>query len=262
MADTSEPDTPFSSAAATDIGRVRSENEDSFVARPDVGLWSVADGMGGHLAGAYASACVTGALAKIGAERDVEALARSCRARLIEANAAIYEFSRTKAGGVVGTTVAALLAVDQRFACVWCGDSRVYRVRGEGIEQLTRDHTEVQEFIDSGALTREEAATWPSRNALTRAIGVARMPQTESIFGDLLPDDAFVICSDGLTLHVNDAEIFAAVRKRTARAGCEHLLELALSRGGKDNVTVIVVQFRPDATRRMHDTRPGETGQT
>ncbi|MCI4678284.1 protein phosphatase 2C domain-containing protein [Rhodoblastus acidophilus] len=249
MPDRSEWDTPFSSAAATHVGLVRERNEDSMIALPEVGLWAVADGMGGHQAGAYASACVTDALAKIEPAPDVEALARAGRERIVEANAQIFAFSRKVAGGVAGATVAALFAADRRVACLWCGDSRIYRVRDGAIEQLTHDHTELQEYIDRGALAREEADHWPNRNVLTRAIGVAETPQLDAAFGDLRPDDTFVVCSDGLTIHVSDAEIQSALRGRAARAGCDHLVELALSRGGKDNVSVIVVQFKPDATR-------------
>lgn len=251
MPEQSEWDTPFSSAAATHVGLVREKNEDSMIALPEVGLWAIADGMGGHQAGAFASACVTEALATLaafGPATDVEALARAGQDRIVEANKKIFDFSRA-IGGVAGATVAALFATDRRIACLWCGDSRIYRLRNGAMEQLTHDHTELQEYIDRGALSPEEAEHWPNRNVLTRAIGVAEAPQLDSLLGDLRPDDVFVVCSDGLTIHVGDAEIQSVLRGRAARAGCDQLVELALSRGGKDNVSVIVVQFKPDATR-------------
>ena len=260
MPERNRSDSPFSSAAATHVGLVRERNEDSMIVLPEIGMWAVADGMGGHQAGAYASQCVTAALAKLEQAHDVEILARAGEARIVEANAKIFDFSRTVAGGVVGATVAALFADDRRIACLWCGDSRIYRLRDGVIEQLTHDHTELQEFIDGGALSREEAENWPGRNVLTRAIGVAETPQLDFVFSDLRANDAFVVCSDGLTTHVGDAEIQSALRGRAARAGCDHLLELALSRGGKDNVSVIVVQFKPDATIPAPGRRAEKTG--
>lgn len=241
----------FQTGHATHVGHVRSENEDSYLARPDIGVWAVADGMGGHEAGAFASAVVVETLSTLQPARDVETLTHSCLERIDQANAVILDHSRETQSGTIGTTVAALLAVGRRFACVWCGDSRIYRIRDDRIDLLTRDHTQLQEFIDSGVLTPEEATNWPNRNVLTRAVGVMDDPMADSIVGEMKLDDIFVVCSDGLTGHVSEDEIRDAVGRRSAGGGCAMLIDLALSRGGKDNVTVVIVHFKPEITRNM-----------
>ena len=249
--DTGGLDTPFESGAVSHVGLVRTNNEDGVLARPAIGLWAVADGMGGHDAGEFASGAVIAALAALTHEQAHVDLVQACHDAIGQANAAIRRFSDQNGGTTVGTTAAILVAREDRIACLWCGDSRVYRIRRGAISQLSRDHTEVQDYIDRGLLTVEESHSWPGRNVLTRAIGVLDEPELEAYHDDLVGDDAFVICSDGLTGHVDDDEILKIAGRRPAASGCQELIDLALSRGGKDNVTVIVVQYRPDATRRM-----------
>lgn len=245
------PQASFLTGQQTHVGHVRAQNEDSLLARPEIGLWAVADGMGGHESGAYASATAMRALEAVAPDEDVEQLLWQCSDRVMAANVEIMDFSDRNGGGTVGTTVAVLVCAAGRFACLWCGDSRIYRIRHGAIEQVSRDHTEVQELVDHGVITREEARTWPGRNVLTRAIGVLDDPRPDVARGELHPNDLFVLCSDGLTGHVEDKEILAIAGRRTPESGCAELIDLALSRGGKDNVTVVVVQYRPDATRRM-----------
>jgi protein phosphatase len=240
----------FQTGGATHPGHVRTINEDDFVMRPEIGLWAVADGMGGHEAGAFASNAVARALADVAPPTNAAALIESCDEKLAQANEEIKSFARRNGAAIVGTTVAVLLVFGQHYACVWCGDSRVYLIRRGVLYQLSRDHTELQDFLDQGVLTPVEAKTWPSRNVLTRAVGVFDAPETEMGEGELESDDVFVICSDGLTTHVDDDEISKISCRRPPENGCKELIDLALSRGGKDNVTVIIVQYRPDRTRR------------
>ena len=144
----------------------------------------------------------------------------------------------------IGSTVAALLAIDGRFACLWSGDSRVYLVRNGSITQVSRDHTEVQELLDKGLITTEEAVAWPRKNVITRAVGVSDQIAMDFQHGEALPGDVFVLNSDGLTAHVSDAEIRAAVVAEPPQAACETLLKTVLARGGTDNVTILIVAIK------------------
>jgi protein phosphatase len=250
MSESSEFAAAFQTGGATHQGHVRQNNEDGFVVAPDSGLWAVSDGMGGHEAGAFASAAIVEALYGVAPATSAAALLADCDEKLEQANRRIYEFSRDRGGATVGATVAILLAFGGSYACLWCGDSRVYLIRDGAIRQLSCDHTEVQELVDRGVLTPEEAKNWPNRNILTRAIGVGETPETDMNEGSLQSGDVFVICSDGLTGHVNDEEILKIAARRPAESGCQDLIELALSRGGKDNVTAVIVHYRPESTRR------------
>jgi protein phosphatase len=232
----------FEAAAASDVGRVRKDNEDSFLVRTDRGLWAVADGMGGHSGGKLASSIVVESLARMPAPRNVGDLVSGCAALLGEANDRIYTQAQAN-GGTIGTTVAILAAQEGRFACIWSGDSRVYLVRDGRIRQISRDHTEAQELVAQGVLTAEEARRWPRRNVITRAIGVGDDPELELERGDLQGNDAFVLCSDGLTNHVEDGEILAAVAAHAPELASRALIDMTLARGATDNVTVIVVRY-------------------
>jgi serine/threonine protein phosphatase PrpC len=234
----------FDTGAATHAGRVRVRNEDSFIVRPDAGVWAVADGMGGHEAGDLASRTVVEALQLIERQPSPSALLSECEDRLALANAHLNRIGRERGGIVIGTTLAMLLIHGRSFACVWCGDSRVYLLRGGGIRALSRDHTVLQELVGSGALGADEARAWAGRHVITRAVGVAETLECDMENGVLEADDAFVLCSDGLTEHATDQEILGQVMAHGAQAACDSLVALALERGGIDNVTVIVVRHQ------------------
>jgi protein phosphatase len=235
----------FDSGAATDVGKVRLVNEDSYLVLPECGVWAVADGMGGHEAGSLASAIVVESLLKIPEPASVTELLTRCRERLVNANQRLLEIADEMGGIVIGATVAALLAWEGYYACVWSGDSRIYLVRQGKIQQLTRDHTEVAELIAEGVLTPEEAQTWPRRNVITKAVGVYHDLELEVAQGVLEKDDIFVICSDGLTTHVADAEILAFARSNPPQGACDALVALTVQRGATDNVTVVVTRYAP-----------------
>jgi len=134
---------------------------------------------------------------------------------------------------------------------VWSGDSRIYLVRDRAIIPQSRDHTEVQELVAEGLLKPEEARTWPRRNVVTRAIGVHDDPELEIADGVLQTGDAFVLCSDGLTSHVEDGEILREVMANASQPACDALVDLTLAaRGATDNVTVVVARYEPDGGRR------------
>ena len=236
----------YETGAATHPGRVRSDNEDHFVLLPDSGVFAVADGMGGHEAGSLASSTVVDALRTIGVPASAPDLLARLEDRILRANARLREVARDHGGNaVVGSTVVALLVFGVNYAVLWSGDSRLYLVRDGRIAQLTRDHTEAQELVDKGVLRQDEVRTWPRRNVVTRALGVQEVPELDIDHGTLEPGDSFVICSDGLTVHAADDEILARVVGAEAQQACDALVALALERGGTDNVTVLVVNYRP-----------------
>jgi serine/threonine protein phosphatase PrpC len=236
----------YDTGAATHVGLVRDQNEDSYLIRPEVGIWAVSDGMGGHEAGDLASQTVISALQMIETPASAADLLSACEDYVAIANGRLKQISRERGGIIIGATLAVLLAHDGYYACVWSGDSRIYVVRGTDIIQLSRDHTEVQELLAGGVITPDEAKHWAGSNAITRAIGVHDEPELDITSGPLQAGDLFVICSDGLTHHVNDNEIRDMISVNLPQTACDHLIELALERGGTDNVTVIVVRYRPD----------------
>jgi serine/threonine protein phosphatase PrpC len=232
----------FDVGSVTHVGRVRPRNEDSCLVRTDVGLWAVADGMGGHEAGDLASRIVVQSLDAIGASASAADLLAQCEERLFNANQEIIALSRARQGATIGTTAAVLLVREGYYACIWAGDSRVYLINDGRISQVSHDHSELEELIAGGALSREEVKDWPS-NAITRAVGVDADLEFEVVTGPAEPEDIFVVCSDGLTRHLQDDEILQHAATRSAQAACDDMLALALDRGGLDNVTIVIVRL-------------------
>ncbi|MET0576697.1 MAG: protein phosphatase 2C domain-containing protein [Mesorhizobium sp.] len=245
---------PFESYGVSHKGCVRQLNEDSYLIEPRSGLWLVADGMGGHDAGEVASASIVEHLATIGIASSAPDLRARFEDRLSRAHAEIRGIAAAR-GVTIGSTVAALLAMDGRFACLWSGDSRVYLVRNGSISQISRDHTEVQELLDRGMITPSEARSWPRRNVITRAVGVSDDIVIDFQQGEVLPGDIFVLSTDGLTAHVTDAEIQAAVVSAAPQTACKNLLATVLERGGTDNVTIVLVRSKVGHNGRS--ARPG-----
>ncbi len=236
----------YRSAAATDVGHKRSLNEDAVVDRPQIGLWAVADGMGGHGGGDVASRAIADALNEIGPPDSAVRFLAAFEARILGAHAGLLALAAREGREVIGSTLAALLVYDAHFACVWCGDSRVYRLSRGAFEQISHDHSEVQELIDRGVLEKNEAKTWPRANVITRAIGASDLPELDMVDGPVAADDRFLICSDGLTAHVDDGEIAAALERSSPADICAGLVALTLERGARDNVSVVVVFCEAD----------------
>jgi serine/threonine protein phosphatase PrpC len=232
----------YKSVAATHKG-ARSLNEDRFLERPEVGLWAVADGMGGHQAGEVAAGMVVDALARIdrfgsgyhGLNAVSQAL-QAVNAVLIERAAGIGP------GALIGSTVAALLVHEGHYACLWAGDSRAYLSRGGRLSQISQDHSLVQEMIDAGALTPEQSRTHGRANIITRAVGVTQPLALDMLHAAIEPGDVFLLCSDGLTGAVEDFEIEAALRTGELEPAAEALMQLALERGAPDNVTLVLIR--------------------
>lgn len=240
----------FESWGLSDAGRVRELNEDRFLMQPELGLWVVADGMGGHAAGEVASDQIVTSLATLGVSSSASDQQARFVDRLARANRQMREYSASHNGMTMGATVAALLTYQSQFCCFWMGDSRVYQVRRGVLTQISHDHSEVQELVDKGTLTRDEARTWPRRNVITRAVGAREHLDVEAVGGTVEVGDTYLLCSDGLTSHVTDNDILAALQGKSPREACEHLVQLALEGGGTDNVTVVVFRCRDlEATR-------------
>jgi serine/threonine protein phosphatase PrpC len=241
---------------------VRKRNEDSYLVRPEVGIWAVADGMGGHESGDLASRTIIEGLRSIECPSSAADLLEQCEERIAAANMRLNEIGRDRGGVIVGATVALLLAFDGYYACVWAGDSRIYVVREKKIIQLSQDHTEVEEMLAKGVITREEAKTWTAGNALTRAIGATDDVELEIASGPMQSGDAYVICSDGLTRHVTDEEILSHVDNGVSQEVCDSLVALTLERGATDNVTLVVVRFQPDAGHRVASSGESDLGES
>lgn len=233
----------FETGQVTHVGRVRSVNEDSVCVSEDKGLWLVADGMGGHRGGRLASTMIVDAMHALPRASSAPELLAQVKASLNAVSGELTRLGEADGGGVIGSTVAALLVFGRQFACVWAGDSRVYLIRGGMLRQLSKDHTEVQELVDGGFLTAEEARSWPRRNVITRAIGAGVDLQLDVLQGEVAEGDVFVLCSDGLTNHVQDEEILRLATGDAQRAA-EALVALALERGGRDNVSVVIASVR------------------
>lgn len=242
--------------AATDVGRKRKHNEDSFLADPDLGLYVVADGMGGHAAGEVASArCVEVVRAKLLEHRaQLEAFAQEPRpegreqvqalvAKAVQAACAeIYALGKKdphKRG--MGTTCVALLVCGSKGIIGHVGDSRVYLLRQGRVHQLTEDHSLVQEHIKRGLMTREQAEKSDIRNVITRAVGLQQSVQVDTLLTDIAPGDEFILCSDGLHGYLEDNELTSVFSQEPRSQLPAKLIELANGRGGKDNITAIVV---------------------
>jgi serine/threonine protein phosphatase PrpC len=243
----------FVSAAATDVGRVRKLNEDSHLDRPDLGLWAVADGMGGHQAGDLASQTIIEALGVIPPPRSARELMVEVRQALERANDSLLSYAdqchadRSDADGhgdrpVIASTVVCLLTFGGHYASVWAGDSRLYLHRSGEIIQVSHDHSVVQEMVDAGQIDSDAARRHPSSNQVTRAVGVNGWIDLEVVQDDLHPGDVFLLCSDGITRIIEDEEIGRILAGSDPAAAVRELIDLALDRGAPDNATAVVVR--------------------
>ena len=236
-------------AARSDVGMVRSGNEDSFFAEADSrrGVFVVADGMGGHAAGEVASEMavqiVSRALLQIDSVIAPEAANRTAQA-MRDANRAIYDrmlAENDKQG--MGTTASVLVLSDDRYLIGQIGDSRIYMLRDGALMQITKDHSYVQEQVDAGLLTPEQARYHPYSNVITRCVGAGESVEPDLYAGDVKPGDVFLVASDGLTGMVDDRRLQQILLSRSGPGRIvDALIADANGRGGLDNITAIVVQ--------------------
>ncbi len=239
----------WNSSACTDVGAVRKINEDSMLARPERGLWAVADGMGGHSAGDRASQLVVRRLDAIKVNGDLADCINAIDDALVQSNTELRELAKSESKRTIGCTAAAAVMRGRHLACLWAGDSRVYRHRpGDGLSQLTQDHAMVEALVTQGVLSREEAERHPQANLITRAVGASDILLVDVELFEMAVGDVFMICSDGLYKEVNDDEIGEILADTSGTDRARSLVDLALSRRARDNTTVIVVEIE-DAAR-------------
>lgn len=245
-------------AGLTDQGVVRDHNEDTIGNNPDLGLAVLADGMGGHKGGEVASALavdtILNSLAKSLKDIDIGAtdettgytLASGAIEQAIkEANSVIFQASRkNEQYEGMGTTVVVLLFYDNRFTVGHVGDSRLYRLRDKQLELLTRDHTLLQELVDRGFYTKEEARESMKKNLVTRAVGVSATVEVDITEDAAITNDIYLLCSDGLNDMIDDSLIEDTIINYNTdiKKVAEELIKQAKQHGGKDNVSALLAQ--------------------
>ncbi len=232
--------------AASDSGPTRSHNEDAFVDRPDLGVWAVADGAGGHDAGEVASAMIAEALGAIppglGA---VDALAE-IRTRIGAVHAALLAEAASRGPDVIiASTAVIVCARGAHFACLWAGDSRAYLLSGGTLSQITRDHSLVQELVDAGQIPAEAAESHPHANIVTRAVGAGEAEEfaLDKVTDELRPGERILLCSDGLSKSVPQ-EMIASLLGEVDDDPARRLIAAAVARQTNDNVTAVVIEAR------------------
>ncbi len=245
-------------AEITDVGMVRDHNEDAIGSNAEIGLLILADGMGGYNAGEVASGIAVQTITELACEganresrNEVDPHSGMMRQTIIlrdaisRANKIIYQTaqSQTNCEGM-GTTLVAAMFYDNRISIAHVGDSRAYRLRGGNFEQLTMDHSLLQELVDRGFYSEEEAQRSTNRNYVTRALGVEPSVDVEVQEFDVLPEDVYLLCSDGLPDMVEDDDIHLTIKTFNASLDTvgQQLVQLTNDHGGRDNVSIILAQ--------------------
>ncbi len=237
----------WSSACKSHVGMVRKLNEDACVELAGHRLWAVADGMGGHAAGEVASRMVVEALAKVPSPTSLGAFVGDVHRALQAVNLQLSEEAGRRREQLIGSTVVALLAFEQYCVTLWAGDSRAYLLRDGTLSQITRDHSQVEDMIARGILTRRQAEGHPASNVITRAVGVMPDLVLDTEMVTVADGDVFLLCSDGLYNEVSAKEIAELLASGDCRMACELLVDRALRHGARDNVTAVVVRASDQA---------------
>ncbi len=265
------PELPLRFDAATDVGKVREHNEDNFFVDKRLGLFVVADGMGGHAAGEVASArAVHGfheelkkhmaELTAPGTNEPSPNLKRILDLSIQHATATVFsEASADPAKRGMGTTFSALLIIGHYAFITHVGDSRIYLRRNGAVQQLTEDHTVENDLIRHGKLTDEQISRIKNKNAITRAVGVYERVEPDIFSIEVLPGDTFLLCSDGLCGYLETADELNAFLSKPGAESVRALIELANGRGGKDNITTIVVRVAEGTQDEARATRISRT---
>jgi len=233
----------FSSAAKTDTGKVRLENEDAFLEKCEQGLWLVADGMGGHAAGKTASAAVISAVDLIELPDDLDGRIQMVTHSLQSVNRELRNYAAHHPGSIgLGSTVAAFIVAGNASAIVWAGDTRVYRKRGQLLEQLTLDHSERQELLERGDI----ASILGPTNVVTRAVGGDETLQVSTVRQALQAGDRFLLCSDGVYDEVPAHELATLLEEPDARKACNSIIDRVNAGRAQDNATALIVDATAD----------------
>jgi protein phosphatase len=226
----------WTSASRSHAGLVRKINEDAYLDRPDIRLWAVADGMGGHTVGDLASRKVIEALSSVSPAESPENCVAAVRERLQAVNRELRAEAATRNVERIGSTAVVLLAGECHCRFLWAGDSRIYLLRSGRLKLLTRDHSVLQELRARG-----HGTSLAAQHCITRAVGADDTLEVDEGIEEVTDGDVFLLCSDGLTNEVTEDEIGNALRTRTCRQASEALVEMALQRAGRDNVSAVVV---------------------
>jgi protein phosphatase/serine/threonine-protein phosphatase Stp1 len=236
--------TQIRSWAKTNAGAVRQYNEDNLVSRPELGLWAVADGAGGHNSGEVASGMIVETLQSLAPDLPAAELLAQIRTAIGAVHQRLQALAAESGPGVViASTFLGLIIRDGHFAVLWAGDSRAYLLRQGNLQQLSRDHSLVQELVDLGDLAPEQAESHPQSNVITRAVGAgAEELVLDKVIGTTEPGDRFLLCSDGLSKTLTAAEITSLLAVPEGAAPHELLITAALAHHVNDNVTAVVVE--------------------
>lgn len=233
------------SEGMTDVGKRRLHNEDSFFSSDKKCLWFVADGMGGHNAGDFASQSLV---------NDAEAFYSPCDS-IDESVAKIEEIiqqtnlnlikkaSNIAGDAIIGSTLALLVTKDNYGVALWAGDSRIYRIRSGEIEQLTTDHSLVNDMVEQNLIDPGDAESHPEKNKITRAVGYDKDLLLDYRKLSILPGDRYILCSDGISKELSDDEILAIAGNGSTTTTNQTLMQQALDKGGRDNITSITIDF-------------------
>lgn len=231
------------SAQDSNVGVVREINEDSVLTSTQAALWAVADGMGGYEAGNVASDMIVKTLAEVGSYDLLPDFVDKVEDSLLDVNKRILEYADIMLEGrTLGSTVVSLFIKGNVGICMWAGDSRLYRVRNNELVQVSRDHSQVEELIQQGFLTPEEAENHPDSNVITRAIGVSNDLYIDINAFSVQLGDMYLLCSDGLYNMVSKEEIHDAMVNYPIKQAVDVLIQKTLDNGATDNVSVIIVK--------------------
>jgi len=231
------------SASETNVGVVRKINEDAVFSKPDINLWAVADGMGGHEAGNVASNMIVNMLEDIESKANLDVFVSTIEDKILDVNKRLLEYSEIMLEGrIIGSTVAIFLIKGRVGVCMWAGDSRLYRYRNGRIEQMTVDHSHVAELLKQGAISAEEAENHPDANVITRAVGTCEHLYVDIDVFDVNVGDTFMLCTDGLYNAVDEENIMNCLQKDDIEIATNNLIEASLNNGASDNVSVVLVK--------------------
>lgn len=243
---TSRRPVEWRSFSLSDVGCVREVNEDSLIESSDKQLWAVADGMGGHKVGDVASKKIIELLERVNAYQNLSDYIDEVEDTLFNANQLLIDFARENFDSqTMGSTAVCLIIKQNVGVAMWVGDSRLYRYRNNQLQQMTRDHSQVQEMVQMGLLSQEEAAVHPYRNVITRAVGVEPDLYVDINVFSTQVGDKFLLCSDGLYNAVSRDDVEFMLNHHDPKACVADLMKAALENGADDNVSIIVVKGEP-----------------
>ena len=235
--------TRFISAGLSDKGHVRGYNEDAFLDAPSRSLWVVADGMGGHSAGDFASRMLVTRLGALQASDTVAGYVDAVEKEIWTVNDLLCQEAQQRKVSLIGATVVVVIGFKDFVVCGWAGDSRIYRYHDKKLERISRDHSTVQEMQDAGQLTEAQARDHPHANAITRAVGVEQGVFMDWKIATYDVGTQFLLCSDGVTKELDDTTLENLLSQNLAPPlAADRVVRAALEQGGRDNTTAIVLR--------------------